>query len=68
MCNAVGKLLPAGDKEFTIMVFGFQIFAGGDLVLLLPETFNKELANSIDEGNNSTKGLVEYLAVSNMKI
>ena len=63
MCNAVGKfgasimplLLPTGDGEFTIMVFGFLTFGGGVLVLLLPETFNKELANTIEEGEQFNK-------------
>ena len=57
-CNAIGKigaslvplLVTPREGVATMVVFGLLTLAGGFLVLLLPETFNKDLTNTIEEG------------------
>ena len=66
-CKAIGHigasliplLVTPGEGVATMVVFGLLTLAGGFLVLLLPETFNKDLTNTIEEGevfNNNFGG------------
>ena len=57
-CSAIGKigaslvplLITPGDGGLTIRVLGLLTLAEVFVVLLLPETFKKDLANTVDEG------------------
>ena len=63
--NAIGRLgaslapfmVNLGDSHgLTLFVFGALTLVGGFLVFLLPETLNKNLTKTIDEGEIFNKG------------